>query len=506
VSDLVHQANSTYNFANPLDPEKVAEAAARAPEGRVEKLLQDLAEQKDSVKDPTAWVTSALRKAAGGGGGKRSHSQGPGGGGDDQQSDQKLRKRIGWLNGDGGGFGGAIIYDEIVKASGGLPYSDVMRFLKDLEEKKAEVKDPNAWVCSALRKAGGGGQSPAGAPFSAWGGGPPQAAWAPPSGGGYSAPMRGGDDGKLRKRVEWLNNQGGFGNSLDTAKVLEAASGADVQQVMKVLKDAEEKKDSVKNPTAYVTAALRKLGGGHGGAGSGAGGGGAYPPMAWAGPASAPAWTSDAKSEDIKLRKRVGWLNGQGGFEGAVNYTKILEASGGLEFSEVFHKLKDLEEKKGEVTDPTAWVCAGLRKAAARNGSTGGPPMRQMAPQAPAPWSGGGWAVPNAQWMRGGDSFGAGPMDVETTSRIHKRVKWLNDAARFDGAINFEKVTEAAVGVDLTSTLKVLKDLEEKKDQVKDPTAWATTALRKAGGRGGGKGAPQVGGFGVRRTIAKARH
>jgi len=206
--------------------------------------------------------------------------------------------------------------------------------------------------------------------------------------------------------------------------------------------------------------------------------------------------TPDAQLEDTKLRKRIGWLNGQGGFGGAINYTKILEASGGLQFSEVFQILKNLEEKKDGVTDPTAWVCAGLRKAGGR-GNVGGPPMHQMDQQM------GGWVDPNVQWTGGGNSFGTAPMDTETTSKIHKRIKWLNDPARFNNSIIFEKVAEAARGLDLASALRVLKGLEEKIDQVKDPTAWAASALRKAGG-GSSTAPPRVGGLAVKKTIAKA--
>merc|ERR1719265_809589 len=92
-----------------------------------------------------------------------------------EEEDRKVRRRIGWLNGEGGGFGGAINYDKVMQAAGGLPFSDVLRVLKEVEEKKAEIKDPNAWVCSALRKSGGGNPN---APTQ-WAP-PPQAAWAPP--------------------------------------------------------------------------------------------------------------------------------------------------------------------------------------------------------------------------------------------------------------------------------------------------------------------------------------
>jgi hypothetical protein len=517
LSRRVQYLNTVGGLGGRLDYEKVAEAVPGAPEDKVEKIFQELETQKDTVKDPTAWVTSAIRKAAGGG---RSSSRAPTNSVSSvEEGDTKLRKRIGWLNGDGGGFGGQIIYDKVVAAAGGLPYSEVMKVLKDLEEKKNDVKDPNAWVCSALRKAGGGGQGfvpvSQAMPQMNWGGPPQQ--WSPsgPGGmwgapGGYPPAMQDGGNGwtpssedekKIKKRVEWLNKNI-FMGSLNSMKVAEAATGiSDVQAVMKVLKDVEEKKSVVKDPTAYVTSALRKAGGGTGsiaGAASRAatsmGGSMGMGQPAWGGQSGQSAgWSPDVQSEDQKLRKRIGWLNGQGGFNGAINYDRILQSAGGLEFSEVFRMLKDLEERKDTgIKDPTGWVCVGLKKAAAKLGGGGGMPAGFGGPP--------GWAGPaGGPW---GGAFG-GPAAMEDAtamkSKLHKRMTWLNGNGGFQDAINIDKVLEAAHGVSSSSALKILKDLEEKKDQVKDPTAYVSAALRKEGRQ------PQVMGMmpGVRKTISK---
>lgn len=296
----------------------------------------------------------------------------------------------------------------------------------------------------------------------------------------------------MRKRVDWLNGRGGFDNRLDSSKVAEAAGGIDLTQAMKILKDLEEKKDEVRDPTAFVTAAFRKMGGGSRGSGGGRNEF-AAPPANWGPPPaqSGGAWgqASEVETEDKKLRKRIGWLNSQGGFGGAIIYDKIMEAAGGLEFSEVFRGLSQLEEKGDSVKDPTAWVCAALRRSA----SKGGMHAPQMA------WSGGGgWGGPEEQW--GG---GSAPMelDADATSRLHKRVKWLNDPDRFDNALQFDKVKEAAVGLDSRAQMEVLKDLEENQDTVKDPLAYVTSKMRKAGGGGGGGQRS----FGVKRTIGKVR-
>ena len=72
------------------------------------------------------------------------------------KADQKWRKRIGWLNGEAGGFEGTISYDKVAEVAEGLACSAVMQVLKNIENKNGDINDPTAWICTGLRKAGGG--------------------------------------------------------------------------------------------------------------------------------------------------------------------------------------------------------------------------------------------------------------------------------------------------------------------------------------------------------------
>lgn len=77
--------------------------------------------------------------------------------GSDGRTDGGIRERIAWLN-SSGGFAGAIIYEKVMEASRGpevLSDAIILKHLKDLEEKKGKIKDPNSWVCAALRKLSG---------------------------------------------------------------------------------------------------------------------------------------------------------------------------------------------------------------------------------------------------------------------------------------------------------------------------------------------------------------
>jgi len=181
--------------------------------------------------------------------------------------DGKLRKRVGWLNKNG--FENALIFDKVKEAAMGVDTKETMEILKDLEEKKQQVKDPTAWVSNALRK-----RKPAQAQFAM----APQ--FASPATGAYfmGADMGGDTDAVLRKKIGWLNSHGGFENQVNYQKISEAAAGVDSMTALNILEDLAKNKAKVNDPTAYVAHALRKAGGGRGGAGK-------YPTPSYGAPA-----------------------------------------------------------------------------------------------------------------------------------------------------------------------------------------------------------------------------
>merc|ERR1711990_934789 len=130
---------------------------------------------------------------------------------------------------------------------------------------------------------------------------------------GPGGPMYTIDDGQrvLRKGVARLNNEGGFEGQIRYDKVAEAAAGLDSGTVEKAMKNLQDKGSEVKDPTAFLSSALRKEGGGRGG-------------MAM-GPGSGPMYSVD----DVQrvLRKGVARLNNEGGFEGRIRYDKVAEAA-----------------------------------------------------------------------------------------------------------------------------------------------------------------------------------
>merc|ERR1712061_707817 len=77
--------------------------------------------------------------------------------------------------------------------------------------------------------------------------------------------------------------------------------------------------------------------------------------------------------------------------------------------------------------------------------------------------------------MFGGASFGG---DAGLEKQLRGFVSRLNKE-HFNNELGYREIVEAAGG-DVANALRVLEQLEEKKDEVKDPTAYATSAIRKS--------------------------
>jgi len=123
-----------------------------------------------------------------------------------------------------------------------------------------------------------------------------------------------------------------------------------------------------------------------------------------------------------------------------------------VEGKKVFELLDHLEGNWGRISAPTEWVCTSLRKAAKGGGGGGG-------------------------WQPGGTSQSA---DAELPARLRKRIGWLNTEGGFENTITYRKVAEACEGMDGDKVMSVLKSLEERGYEAKDPTAWVCAALSRA--------------------------
>jgi len=665
IESKIHYLNSN-DLDGSLVIEKIAEAAASAETSTVLEVLDQVQARRAEIKDPNAWVCAALRKRA-----KPDGQQ-------TKTSSEKLEKRIRWLN-TLGGFNDTLNYEALEQAAQGVDVNAAMKVLKELEEKREQVKDPTAYASNALRKL-----RPTAAASPMAGVAPYELA----AGIGWAAAAAHSQDDaeqQLRNKVDNLNREGGFDGSLNYQKLSEAARGVSVQDMMKLFDDLEQKKDTVQDPTAYVAHAFRKKGGnvahdwhssvsfssampmpmpfssavarssalpgapsramalplplsgggawtrtGRGAlplpprsAGGGAlalpmrsVGGGALPlptrsgaigalplpsrsvggsaqqqyqqqqyqhqqqyqqqqyqhqqqhqhqqrsvggalplPTRSGGGASAlptrsgggalalpvrsngghaiggqfarqagggqsargqPAWSTpsgvgalplpsgysmagytpvvpasigpvfgDDPALDQKLQTKVTWLNERGGFAGNVNYEKIAAAAVGIEISALMSLFKDLEQKKDQVRDPTGWVVMALRK---RGGGGGMVPNDGLSPD-------NGLEAVNMEHLDGSHMM---------EGDLQQQLDWMNSNGGFEGKLIGAKVLEAAVGVDGSEVMRIFQELETKAGSIRDPTAYVTSAFRKA--KGGMKRPAPMAGLGQLDGVKRLRH
>merc|ERR1712194_585936 len=59
-------------------------------------------------------------------------------------------------------------------------------------------------------------------------------------------------DWKLRVRLMWLNNEGGFANQINYRRVKSAATGLPCDMIMTVMKEAQQRRQEQADPTQFI--------------------------------------------------------------------------------------------------------------------------------------------------------------------------------------------------------------------------------------------------------------
>jgi len=399
----------------------------------------------------------------------------------DPDPGQKIRKRVRWLNREGG-FGDALDYGTILEEGRGLAVGRIFAILKQVEDNWSKISHPMTWLCVALRKACVKNV--------------------------VAAPEH---ERKVRDRLRWLNSEGGFAGALDVQGILEAAEDADTGDVMEMLIHLQENWDQATGastmplgeewPTAVEASAqtgkrcrswqahaarrwkaeLRGLlplqtaltspplwppraavGASSpspslpsslaaAASSSPCADAGAVAPAACLGAAveNATAWVCAALDKAVserdldpdpgqKIRKRVRWLNREGGFGDALDYGTILEEGRGLAVGRIFAILKQVEDNWSKISHPMTWLCVALRKACVKN-------------------------------------VVAAP---EHERKVRDRLRWLNSEGGFAGALDVQGILEAAEDTDTGDVMEMLTHLQENWDKVGDPTGWVLKSLR----------------------------
>merc|ERR1712084_159675 len=104
--------------------------------------MGSLESKQEEVKNPTAWIKTAAKKAIERGGGIQTMAFAPvKGGGKGGDADAKIRKTVGWWN-KNGNLQDQIRYNEVAPLLMQLGASEACKILKGLEGKEADIKNP----------------------------------------------------------------------------------------------------------------------------------------------------------------------------------------------------------------------------------------------------------------------------------------------------------------------------------------------------------------------------
>lgn len=328
-----------------------------------------------------------------------------------------------------------ISHSDVIELLCKLDLAVALKILKDLENKAMQIKDPTSYIRKAVSNAG---VDPGPAPERKTSGGKSKGKGAP----GIAAWGFDGSDTqrKISKQIGWLNQNAGLETPLSYSDCVGPLSMMAAPEAMKILKDVETHASTIKNPTGYVVKAASRTSARSMPMG-----------MPWASggmPGMMPRMAVDPSG---RIGKQIGWLNKNAGLQEQLSYNTVVEALSGMSVSEAMKILKDVEEKATDIKNPTAYVS----KAASRKQN---PSM--------------GMGYPAMQ-------FGG----VDPTGKIGKQIGWLNKNANLQEQLSYTDVVSLLSECELKKAMKILKDLEEKSDEVKNPTGFVAKAARNSSAR-----------------------
>mmetsp|Transcript_51979 Transcript_51979/g.116619 ORF Transcript_51979/g.116619 Transcript_51979/m.116619 type:complete len:650 (+) Transcript_51979:3-1952(+) len=329
----------------------------------------------------------------------------------------KIHRRVTWLNTNV--FQDKRIDPEAVQALLGIGAARSMELLKDLEEKAEQIKTPSNYLKAAVSRQAG---PPAGVP-------------------------QGVDEAKVHRRATWLSTNV-FQDRPISGEAVAAMLSLGTRRALELFKDVEEKADQIKNPSRYLIGAAARENpmaqpAQH-----------MMPPVLAPAPQGnfAPGRSPSGVPEDQKIQRRAGWLN-TNVFPDRPIDDEAIAAMHGLGAARAMELFKDVEEKRDQVRNPSGY----LKSAAAREGGA----MLALPPAQHSP-------MPMQGMLHG----------PEEEAKIHRRATWLNANVFPDRKINQEAI-EAMKSLGAARAMELFKDVEEKGEQVKNPSNYLKSAAAR---------------------------
>lgn len=423
VAKRIRVLNNSGKLSQPIEFRKVSGALSSIGIGQAMTILRGLEEVAQGVRDPTAYVQTAVRSAGGvvpadddadaeedgaaetfaaplkkvkqeSGGPPASHNIKSELGGRDFRGakteelteTEKIERHVGWLNRNKQ-LARPLDLDEVLPALDCIGFRQSMRVLRRLEENCANVPDPNEYIKDLVARSG-------------W-------IWAKPD--------IVDEDERVAKRVSWLNQFGMLQQPIDYAQVADSLDGLKVPHAMVLLRELEVSSHKVDNPTEYIRKAI--------------------------GLAGEDEVQISLANDDSSVARHITTLNQDGKLAKSIDYSEVGKDLARIGEDEALKLLQELARKGASVKDPTGFIKFKLKAKLASLGTT----MEDVASDG---------------------------------TKILKRVEWLNDFGGLLQDIDYNRVAAPLEHAGFEHAMTILKELEDKREQVRDPSSFILSSLK----------------------------
>jgi len=351
---------------------------------------------------------------------------------------QAVLKRVAALN-RSSSLSTPLRYSEVKGPLEEVGEDAALKILADLEAESDSVTDAVEYIRLAVATAGPGKKRKAGHELSA-------------------------QDGAAAKRIRKLNGSGKLLRPIAYERVQEPLASISQSQAMTILLGLQDLAGEVRDPTAYIRAAVRDAGG-------------AAPehdeldedqedPDNWVpAPKSPPQparrvkaeWNQyqggnvktepgrgGVKSEELsdvdKIERRISYLNRNGNLNGEIHVDAVLPALDSIGLKQSMRVLMRLEESG--TSDPTTFITDSVAKA--------------------------GWVWSKSEV-------------IDDDEKVAKRVAWLNQFGGLLQPINWAEVADGLDALRVPHAMVLLRELEVNAPTVRDPTKYVKQAIGAAG-------------------------
>eukprot|EP00929_Paragymnodinium_shiwhaense_P109317 TRINITY_DN7572_c2_g2_i1.p1 TRINITY_DN7572_c2_g2~~TRINITY_DN7572_c2_g2_i1.p1 ORF type:complete len:283 (+),score=77.26 TRINITY_DN7572_c2_g2_i1:80-928(+) len=257
---------------------------------------------------------------------------------------------------------------------------------------------------------------------------------------------------KVKKTIGWYNHNGEMaGGQIIYKDVKDIVEAVDPKETLKILHSLEEKKDEVRNPTAWLRSQVIKVG----------------------------------AELDTKVKRVIAWYNKQGTLASPIIYTEVRGPLSQLPMTDQLHILKGLEGKEADIKEPTKWICAAASRRGAAEQSWEPPPQSKGWSKGAGKSGGGSWSSKGSSKGSWGSGAAKGARGSGAASGLDEKVKktigWYNRSGLLTSEIRFDEVSSALAQVDTKTALEILKGLETKGSGIRNPSAWIAKACAQFG-------------------------